>query len=66
MQQTIINMEITINKDSDFKEIDRILISLEPNPFNPRKIFQAEKFLGKVKWGEDALQFQKRMRDEWD
>ena len=53
-------MEIVINRDSDFKEIDRMLLSIEPNPFNPRKIFHAEKYLGKLKWGEDALQFQKK------
>ena len=59
-------MEIVINKNSDFKEIDEILMNMESNPFNKRKIFQAEKFLGKLKWSEDAVKFQKRLRDEWD
>jgi len=59
-------MEIVINKNSDFKEIDEMLMNMEPNPFNQRKIFQAEKFLGKLKWSEDAVKFQKRLRDEWD
>jgi hypothetical protein len=32
----------------------------------PGKRFNAEKHLGKVKWNEDPLEFQKRMRDEWN
>jgi len=32
----------------------------------PGKRFNAEKHLGKVKWNEDPLEFQKRIRDEWN
>jgi hypothetical protein len=60
------SMEIVINKNSDLKEIDKILMNIEPHPSNQRKIFKAEKYLGKLNWGEDALQFQKKMRDEWN
>jgi hypothetical protein len=31
----------------------------------PVKRFDANKHLGKVKWGEDPLEYQKRIRDEW-
>ncbi len=30
----------------------------------PTKVLLANRHLGKVKWNEDALTFQKRMRDE--
>ena len=55
-------MVIVINKHSDFNEIDRRLLNLKPS----RKIFRSEKFVGKLKWGEDALEYQKKIRDEWD
>lgn len=54
-------MLITIKKDTCKQKIDKLLI----NP-KPRKAFHAKMFLGKVKWGEDACQYQKRLRDEWD
>jgi hypothetical protein len=31
----------------------------------PVKRFNANKHLGKVKWNEDPLEYQKRIRDEW-
>ena len=54
-------MVITIKKGTNIQEVNKILSDLQP-----RKIFKAEKFLGKIKWGEDALKYQKRMRNEWD
>ena len=54
-------MVITIKKDTNNQEIDRILSSLKP-----RKQFSSKLFLGKIKWGEDAMEYQKRIRDEWD
>jgi len=62
-------MVIKINKSSDFKEIDNLLLSLQPSQHvitNPPPPFPAENFVGKVKWGEDALEYQKRIRDEWE
>jgi len=56
-------MNIKITKNSNFQEIDKLLSSMMPNP---RKAFCSKNFLGKVKWGEDALEYQKRIRDEWD
>ena len=54
-------MVITIKKDTNNQEIDKILLSLKP-----RKQFSSKQFLGKIKWGEDALEYQKKIRDEWD
>ena len=54
-------MLITINRTSGIQQADKLLSRLKP-----QKTFQAKRFLGKVKWGEDALQYQKKLRDEWD
>ena len=53
-------MVITIKKDTQNQEIDKILSGLKP-----RKQFCSELFLGKIKWGEDALEYQKKIRNEW-
>ena len=53
-------MVITIKKDTNNQEIEKLLLS-----FKPRKRFSSKQFLGKIKWGEDALEYQKRLRDEW-
>jgi hypothetical protein len=53
-------MLITINQTSEIPQVNRLLSKLKP-----KKTFQAQRFLGKVKWGEDALQYQKKLRDEW-
>ena len=36
------------------------------NKVKPVKRFNANKHLGKVKWNEDPLEYQKRIRDEWN
>jgi hypothetical protein len=54
-------MLITINRTSGTQHVDKLLLRLKP-----QKTFQAKRFLGKLKWGEDALQYQKKLRDEWD
>jgi hypothetical protein len=54
-------MVITIKKDTNNQEIDKLLLGLKP-----RKQFTSKMFLGKIKWEEDALEYQKRIRDEWD
>jgi len=53
-------MVITLKKDTKNQEIDKILLSLKP-----RKQFSSKQFLGKIKWGEDAMEYQKKIRDEW-
>lgn len=35
------------------------------NKVKPVKRFNAKRHLGKVKWDEDPLEYQKRLRDEW-
>lgn len=54
-------MLIKIDKDSNFQEIDKLLLNC-----NSRKSFRAKEFVGKIKWGEDALKYQKKLRDEWN
>jgi hypothetical protein len=36
------------------------------NNVKPVKRLNAKKHLGKVKWNEDPLEYQKRIRDEWN
>ena len=55
-------MVFKINKDTSVEEFNRVLSSLQPH----KAKFRSEMFLGKVKWGEDALEYQKKMRDEWE
>jgi hypothetical protein len=52
-------MAIRIKKGMNKQEFDEALRKIKPI-----KILKATRHLGKVKWNEDALTFQKRMRDE--
>ena len=54
-------MVITVKKSTKKQEIEQLLFQLQP-----RKLFSAKQFVGKLKWGEDALEYQKRIRNEWD
>ena len=54
-------MVVTIHKNTSSQEIDKLLLSMKP-----QKLFRSKKFLGKIKWGEDGLEYQKRIRNEWD
>jgi hypothetical protein len=54
-------MLITINRTSGIQQADKLLSKLKP-----QKTFSAQRFLGKMQWGEDALQYQKKLRDEWN
>ncbi len=36
------------------------------NKVKPVKSFNAQRHLGKIDWGEDPLEYQKRIRNEWD
>lgn len=54
-------MLIKTGKKIDKKEIDRILKKAEK-----KKIFNSKNHQGKVPWGEDALEYQKKIRDEWN
>ena len=54
-------MILTIKKGMEKKKLNEALSKIKYS-----KKFDAKRHLGKVKWGEDALDFQKRLRDEWD
>ena len=54
-------MIIKANKYKDKKKFDEALKKLKP-----AKLFKASRHLGKVKWNEDALEYQKRIRGEWN
>ena len=53
-------MVIEIKKAMSKAEIQRALDRI-PN----RKKLNAKQFLGTVKWPEDPVAYQKRLRDEW-
>ncbi len=53
-------MVIVIRQNTTKKEIQQKIKSLKSS-----KLFDAKKFAGRINWGEDALKFQKEMRDEW-
>jgi len=42
------------------------LLSEALSNIKPGKLFDAKKFLNKVKWDEDPVEYQKRLRSEWD
>lgn len=54
-------MLIKTGKKIDKKEIDKTLKKAEK-----KRVFNSKKHLGKVSWGEDALTYQKKIRDEWN
>lgn len=54
-------MKITITKNMGKKKLNQELKKIKPT-----KVLDAKRHFGKVKWGEDALKWQKRVRSEWD
>ncbi len=54
-------MVIVISKNISKKELNQKIKQIKSS-----KLFDAKKFAGKINWGEDALKFQKRIRDEWE
>jgi hypothetical protein len=57
-------MVTTIKSGASKEEIQSIFSKVEKNR-RLKKGFDAYKFCGTVKFNEDALEIQKRMRDEW-
>ncbi|MEO6850439.1 MAG: hypothetical protein ABI203_00680 [Mucilaginibacter sp.] len=57
-------MVVTINKNTNSKEIDEALKKLEGSKKNKKTV---NSFYGKLKgvFG-DAMEYQKKVRDEWD
>ena len=54
-------MTVVVKKGSGKKRLNELLQKMKY-----RKKLDAKRHLGKVKWNEDALKYQKRLRDEWD
>lgn len=53
-------MTVVIPKHANKAQIKQALDSIR----KPQKPFNADKYFGKIKWGQDALEFQKSLRDE--
>lgn len=56
-------MIIIIKKSTSVKEVNKMLNNLKP--LKTDALFQASKFCGKIKFDENALTIQKRLRNEW-
>lgn len=54
-------MTTQVKKIQSAKKLSHALSRIKPI-----KRFDASKHLGKVKWDEDPLKYQKRLRDEWN
>ena len=54
-------MVITINKNASKKDLDVALSKLKSG-----KAFDAKKHCGKVKWDENDVNYQKKLRNEWE
>lgn len=55
-------MIVEIKKGSSPEEIQKAIIKLRKH----RKLFSAKKHFGKAKLDIDGLNYQKKMRNEWD
>jgi hypothetical protein len=53
-------MIITVKNRTKAADVDKKLLARKPT-----KVIVAKRHLGKVKWAEDALAYQKRKRNEW-
>ena len=58
-------MVTTIRRGATKAEIQSVFEKLE-NISRKRIGFDAHKFCGTVKFNEDAMEIQKRLRDEWE
>lgn len=54
-------MKIEITSDMSNEDIKDKMAKLKP-----KKVFDADKYLGKVKWDQDPLAYQKNVRNEWN
>lgn len=54
-------MTVTVKKGISKRKLNEVLRKIKHT-----KKLNAKRHLGKVKWGEDALEYQKKLRDEWD
>ena len=58
-------MVTTIKKGASKEEIRSLFLRMQEKK-SSKKGFDAYKFCGTVKFNEDALEIQKKMRDEWE
>jgi len=56
-------MSVTINKNQSTRQINKKLNELSKK--KPHKGIDANAWLGKVNFGIDGLEYQKKIRDEW-
>jgi len=56
-------MVTIIKKTAKRKEVKKLLDNIKPAKSD--KVFKASQFCGKIKFEEDALKIQKRLRNEW-
>ncbi len=54
-------MVLLLKKGIRKAELDKALRGIKHS-----KKLNARQHVGKVKWGEDALEYQKKIRSEWD
>jgi hypothetical protein len=54
-------MVVVVEKKYSRKKINQLISDLKP-----AKIFDPKKFAGKINWEEDPLEYQKRIRNEWN
>ena len=54
-------MVLTITKGMGRKKLNEAIRKMKHT-----KKLDAKRHLGKVKWNEDALEFQERLRNEWN
>jgi len=59
-------MTVVIKKGDSKEHMDQLLKKVAEQPINPTKKFEATKYSGTVKFKEDPLEIQKKMRDEWE
>jgi hypothetical protein len=53
-------MIIEINKNTSVVEVEQKIANLKP-----QKTMDTTKYLGKIKWDSDAVDFQNQQRNEW-
>ena len=54
-------MVVYITKEMTVEQVDALLKAREEN-----KGLDTKKYCGAIKWEEDGLKFQQRLRDEWE
>jgi hypothetical protein len=48
------------------KQVDKRKINQQIKNIKPSKVFVSEKFAGKINWNEEPLEYQQRVRNEWN